>query len=118
MGVIFTQYYTPTIRIPFVKTVAKHYGVVGYTYMGVFEFGDRVRGATLVQFGSSGDPTSPHYFDQAKLLSDQNLKPELFYWEDVLSAAPRAYHPGERPRGAGAVLPLAERPTKPGATVK
>ncbi|HVX11662.1 MAG TPA: penicillin acylase family protein [Pirellulales bacterium] len=118
MGVIFTQYYTPTIHIPFVKKVAKHYGVIGYTYVGVFEFGDRVRGATLVQFGSSGDPQSPHYFDQAKLLSERRLKPELFYWEDVLSAAQRAYHPGERPRESGQVLPLAERPTKPGTTLK
>ncbi len=118
MGVIFTQYYTPTINIPFVKKVKKHYGVIGYTYVGVFEFGDRVRGATLVQFGSSGDPKSPHYFDQAKLLSEGRLKPELFYWEDVLSAARRAYYPGERPRESGQVLPLAGRPAKPGTTLK
>ena len=98
MGVIFTQYYTPTIHIPFVKSVSKHYGVIGYTYVGVFEFGDRVRGATLVQFGSSGDPASPHYFDQAQLLSQQKLKPELFYWEDVYSAAKSGYRPGEAPR--------------------
>ncbi|HEX5443190.1 MAG TPA: penicillin acylase family protein, partial [Pirellulales bacterium] len=87
MGVIFTQYYTPTIRIPFVKTVSKHYGLIGYTYAGVFEFGERVQGATLVQFGASGDPRSPHFFDQAKLLSQQQFKPELFYWEDVISGA-------------------------------
>jgi len=97
MGMIFTQYYTPTVHIPFVKHQAKHYGVVGYTYVGVFEFGERFQGATLVQFGASGDPNSPHYMDQARLLSDCKLKRELFYWDDVLDDARGAYHPGERP---------------------
>jgi acyl-homoserine-lactone acylase len=112
MGVIFTQYYTPTIRVPFVKTVSKHYGVIGYTYVGVFEFGDRVRGATLVQFGASGDPKSPHYFDQAQLLSAQKLKPELFYWEDVLASARYGYHPGERPVEGGRAPRLARTPNR------
>jgi acyl-homoserine-lactone acylase len=110
MGMIFTQYYTPTIRIPFVKTVSKHYGVIGYTYVGVFEFGERVRGATLVQFGSSGDVKSPHYFDQAKLLSERKLKPELFYWEDVFSNARSGYYPGQRPTGGSDAPRLAKRP--------
>ena len=118
MGVIFTQYYTPTIHIPFVKTVSKHYGVIGYTYVGVFEFGDRVRGATLLQFGASGNPASPHYFDQAALLSQQKLKPELFYWEDVLSGARNGYQPGERPVAAGELRQLAARTKKPGTTVR
>jgi acyl-homoserine-lactone acylase len=95
MGVVFTQYYTPTIQIPFVKSLKKHYGVVGLTYLGVFEFGDKITGGTLVQFGNSGDPTSPHYFDQAKLLSECKTKPHLFYWDDVKAACRRPYHPGE-----------------------
>ncbi|HVU88874.1 MAG TPA: penicillin acylase family protein [Pirellulales bacterium] len=95
MGVVFTQYYTPTIQIPFVKSLKKHYGVVGLTYLGVFEFGDKITGGTLVQFGASGDPNSPHYFDQAKLLSECKTKPHLFYWDDVKAACRRPYHPGE-----------------------
>ena len=118
MGVIFTQYYTPTIRIPFVKTVSRHYGVIGYTYVGVFEFGERTRGATLVQFGASGDSQSPHYFDQATLLSDQKLKPELFYWEDVLSSSAGGYRPGERPTDARQAPRLAKRPRAVDETIK
>lgn len=118
MGVIFTQYYTPSINIPFVKSVKKHYGVIGYTYMGVFEFGERVQGATVVNFGASGDPRSPHYFDQAKLLSEQKLKPELFYWEDVLAGAKSVYQPGEKPKA----LPDGHRLARPfspaAATIK
>jgi acyl-homoserine-lactone acylase len=96
MGVVFTQYYTPAIQIPFVKTIKKHYGVVGLTYLGVFEFGDKVRGGTLVQFGESGDPRSPHFFDQAQLLSECQTKPELFDWDEIKTVCRRAYHPGEK----------------------
>jgi hypothetical protein len=94
MGVIFTQYYSPTISIPFVKTLNKKYGLIGATYMGVYEFGDRIEGATVLHFGQSGDPESPHFFDQAQLLSAGQFKQELFYWDDVLSGAFTAYHPG------------------------
>jgi acyl-homoserine lactone acylase PvdQ len=75
----------------------KRYGLLGTSYVGVYEFDQRVRGASLVNFGESGSPTSPHYFDQAKLLSDRKLKPELFYWDDVVAAAKQTYHPGETP---------------------
>ena len=102
LGVVFVTYYTPSIQIPFVRTVKKHYGVIGATYIGVFEFGDKVRGATLSQFGQSGDPASPHFFDQAQLLSQRKLKPELFYWDDVVAGAKRVYHPGEEGRSAAA----------------
>ena len=108
MGVIFTQYYTPVIQIPFVKSIKKHYGVVGLTYLGVFEFGDKVRGGTLVQFGESGDPRSPHFFDQAQLLSECKTKPELFDWDEIktmcrapiiLAKRPRKRHGSRCPAG-------------------
>ena len=98
MGVVFTQYYTPAIQIPFVKSIKNHYGVVGLTYLGVFEFGDKCTGGTLVQFGASGDPNSPHFFDQAKLLSECKVKPELFDWAEIQAACRRSYHPGETTR--------------------
>ena len=101
LGVIFTQYYTPTVNIPFLKSPKKKYGVIGYTFLGVYEFGERVRGATLLQFGASGDPSSEHYFDQARLLSERRLKPELFYPQDVLANTVRTYHPGDNPAAIG-----------------
>ncbi len=96
MGTVFTQYYTPSVKVPFLRNMVRRYGVVGTTYVGVFEFGPRIRGATLMNYGESGDPASPHFFDQAKLLSERRLKPELFYWQDVLAGARESYHPGER----------------------
>jgi acyl-homoserine lactone acylase PvdQ len=54
-----------------------------------------VRGASLVPFGASGDPASPHYLDQAPLLSERRFKPERFTDQQVTRHAVRSYHPGE-----------------------
>jgi acyl-homoserine lactone acylase PvdQ len=94
VGVAFTQYYTPPV--PDSSTRKKQYGVVGNSFMGVFEFGkSTVRARTLLQYGESSDPRSPHFFDQAKLLSQGKFKESPFYWKDVLAQATRTYHPGE-----------------------
>lgn len=100
MGVIYTQYYTPSIYVPFVREMRKRYGIVGPTYMSVIEFGPRVRAETLIQYGASGRPDSSHFFDQAHLVSERRLKPELFYWEDVEKGTRRKYHPGEETKNA------------------
>jgi acyl-homoserine-lactone acylase len=93
VGSVFTIYYTPPL--PFVRPMKKRYGVVGNSYMAVIEFGDRIQTKSLLQYGSSGHPDSPHFFDQAKLLSDRKLKEAWFYWDDVLAHAQSSYHPGE-----------------------
>ncbi len=98
LGVVFTQYYTPSIKIPFVVSMNKRYGIVGTSYMAVYEFGPTVRGASVLNYGQSGDPDSPHFFDQATLLSERRLKPDLFDWRDVLAGAKKVYRPGEAPR--------------------
>jgi hypothetical protein len=95
MGVIFTQYYSPSVRIPFLRNLKQRYALVGASYLAVYEFGPQVRGATLLNFGESGDPGSPNYFDQATLLSQRRLKRELFAWNEVLTACKVAYHPGD-----------------------
>ena len=78
MGVTFTVYYSPSIPFPLATDQIKRYGMVGASYAAAWEFTPRgVRGASLVQFGASGDPKSPHYFDQARLLSERRLKPEV-----------------------------------------
>jgi penicillin amidase len=64
--------------------------------MAVVEFGPKIRAGSLLQFGQSADPKSPNYFDQGRLLSQQQLKPCLFYWDDVTKEAISAYHPGEQ----------------------
>jgi acyl-homoserine lactone acylase PvdQ len=96
MGVIFTNYHTPSLQVPFVISQRKRYGIVGTSYLAAWEFKpDGIRGASLVPFGTNGDPDSPHYFDQAELLSNRRMKPELFTKQAVLAGAERSYHPGE-----------------------
>lgn len=102
MGVIFTQYYTPSIYVPLLRETRKRYGVVGPTYMSVIEFTDRIKAGTLIQYGSSSRPDSPHFFDQARLVSERRLKPELFYWDDVEKDAKLVYRPGEEGRAVAA----------------
>lgn len=100
MGVVFVTYYTPPIRLPLGRSMKKHYGVVGCTYISVIEFGPKIRAATLLQFGSSGHADSPHFMDQAELLSQRKLKKELFYWDDVRAGAVTTYHPGNEQTSA------------------
>ncbi len=96
-GVIFTMYFTPTIYVPPLKVMKKHYAVVGSSYMCTVDFSDKVVSKSLLPYGASGDPKSPNFFDQAELLSKKQLKENPFYWEDVVAAAKRVYHPGETP---------------------
>jgi acyl-homoserine-lactone acylase len=93
LGVVFNTYYAP----PDAKH-KKQYGVVGHSFVGVYEFGDKVEAATLLQFGESANPDSPHFMDQAALYSKQQFKPAWFDWKDVLAHAQRSYHPGAEPR--------------------
>jgi len=96
LGAVFTNFYTPSINIPFVKEMKKNYGVVGTSYLATFEFTpEGVRGATLTQFGASSDPDSPHFMDQTELLSQRKLKRELYDWAEITSEAQRHYHPGQ-----------------------
>lgn len=95
LGVVFTQYYTPSMYVPFVRETRKQYGIVGPSYMGVVEFTDKVRAKSLLPYGASGRANSPHFFDQARLLSQSKMKTQWFYWEDVLAHAKSTYHPGK-----------------------
>jgi len=73
----------------------RSYGYSGNSYTGVVEFGAKLNAASLLVFGQSADPSSPHFFDQAPLYSEGRFKPVRFDWEDVVKNAERVYHPGE-----------------------
>jgi acyl-homoserine lactone acylase PvdQ len=90
LGVAFTVYYTPAN-----DRRKLQYGTTGHSFVGAYEFGKRVAAATILQYGTSGDPKSPHFFDQAELYSQQKFKPAWFHWDDVLANTARKYHPGE-----------------------
>jgi acyl-homoserine lactone acylase PvdQ len=71
------------------------YGQHGNSFMKVIEFGQTVRGRSLLVFGQSGDSDSPHFFDQAQLYSDREFKPAWFTREEVEANAVESYVPGD-----------------------
>jgi acyl-homoserine lactone acylase PvdQ len=73
----------------------KRYGVNGNSFVCVVEFGKRIQAKSLLAGGESGDPGSPHFFDQGLMYSQGRFKEVNYYREDVLRHAERDYHPGE-----------------------
>lgn len=71
------------------------YGFNGNSFICAVEFGRRIKARSLLAGGNSGDPASPHFFDQGEMYSKGRFKDVLFYKEDVLKGAERSYRPGE-----------------------
>jgi acyl-homoserine-lactone acylase len=71
------------------------YGTYGNSFVAVVEFGNRVMAKSILAGGQSGDPSSPHFYDQAKRYADVVFKDVLYYKEDVEKGAKEKYHPGD-----------------------
>ena len=72
------------------------YGSSGNSFVAVVEFGERVKAKTLLAGGQSGDPSSPHFDDQAERYANHEFKDVAYYREDVEARATETYRPGER----------------------
>ena len=77
------------------STQKRIYGNYGNSFVAVVEFGDRVQAKTILAGGQSGDPDSPHFFDQGQRYADADFKDAAYYREDVEARAVRTYHPGQ-----------------------
>ncbi len=71
------------------------YGVSGNSFICAVEFGKTIKAKSLLAGGDSGDPSSPHFFDEGKMYAEGKFKDVLFYKKDVLKHAEKTYHPGE-----------------------
>jgi len=76
------------------KGTKKMYGTSGNSFVAVVEFGDRVRAKAVSAGGESGNPSSPHFNDQAKRYSTGDLRDVYFYRPQLEGHIERQYHPG------------------------
>jgi acyl-homoserine-lactone acylase len=70
------------------------YGTRGNSFVAVVEFGDKVIAKAITAGGQSGDPTSPHFNDQAEVYAAGQLRDVYFYPEDIAKNTTVKYHPG------------------------
>jgi acyl-homoserine-lactone acylase len=76
--------------------VKKIYGTRGNSFIAVVEFGEKVQAKSMLAGGQSGNPNSPHFYDQAQRYADVEFKDVPYYREDVVARAEATYHPGEK----------------------
>jgi len=74
----------------------KWYGTSGNSFVAVIEFGDSVRARAITAGGESGNPSSPHFNDEAMRYSTGNLRDVYFYPSQLARHTERVYHPGSR----------------------
>jgi len=71
------------------------YGTTGNSFVAVVEFGDKVKARAITAGGQSGNPSSPHFSDQAPRYIKGELREVYFYPEQLQGHIERSYHPGE-----------------------
>jgi len=80
---------------PNVRSTKKLYSTTGNSFIAAVEFGPKIHAKALMAGGESGDPSSPHFADQAEMFSKGKFRDVLFYKADVVAHAERNYHPGD-----------------------
>ena len=77
------------------KNSKVRYGTTGNTFVAVVSFGKKVQAKSIFTGGSSSNPLSKHFTDQANGYINHQFKTVNFYESDVLKNKELIYHPGE-----------------------
>jgi acyl-homoserine-lactone acylase len=75
------------------RKTKKIYGSSGNSFIAAVDFGPTIHAKAIMSGGESGDPTSPHFTDQALMFSQGRFRDVLFYPEEVRAHAERSYQP-------------------------
>jgi acyl-homoserine-lactone acylase len=75
------------------RKTKKIYGSTGNSFVAAVEFGPTIHAKAIMSGGESGDPSSPHFTDQAMMFSQGQFRDVLFYPEEVRAHAERSYRP-------------------------
>lgn len=89
LGIVFNFYTAPQAG------QKRRYGVAGSSYVGVVQLSEPPKARTVLQFGESGDPASPHWFDQAQIYAKGEFKASCYGKNEIEATCKRPYHPGE-----------------------
>ena len=92
LGVVFNFYTVPQAG------QKRRYGVAGHSFVGAVELAAQPKVKTILQFGESGDPGSPHWFDQAELYAKKQFKPSWYTQADVEAHCERQLPSGRATR--------------------
>ena len=95
LGVVFNFYTRPQAG------QKRRYGVAGHSFVAAVELATPPKVKSILQFGESGNPASPHWFDQAALYARKQFKPAWYAQADVEAHSEAHYHPGEHRVGGG-----------------
>jgi acyl-homoserine-lactone acylase len=77
------------------RKTKKIFGSTGNSFVAAVDFGPTIHAKALMSGGESGDPSSPHFTDQALMFSQGQFRDVLFYPEDVRAHAERSYQLGQ-----------------------
>jgi acyl-homoserine-lactone acylase len=75
------------------RQTRKIYGSVGNSFVAAVEFGPSVRAKAIMSGGESGDPSSPHFADQAAMFTAGKFRDVYFSPQDVRAHTERSYEP-------------------------
>jgi penicillin amidase len=73
----------------------QRFGYRGSTYVSAIELSDPIQALSVIPFGQSSHPESPHYDDQSPLYARGELKRAWFTLAEVRANSVRSYRPGE-----------------------